>query len=458
MNTAFAAGIPVTFAALALFALAGCADENTTSPATDGFVQGHMWLTGDTVMAGEEPVAQAELALLDGDRFVFVGSYGRTDANGYYRLGPVPFGDYYVVPFGDGLIQSGYTARRVRVPGGGTVTHDVHLSPPVFESFPGVITGEVRDGDTGALLPGVFVTQFWSDPGVLLALGGFLDAAITGDDGRFSILSTLDYGAPELSGPFGLAPLLFSRPGYMPQVIAPQWIDLGDPVDSFDVAALLFREGPHGTIEGTVVRGGVPGTAGVGDPLAGVPVMIDFYSWDWGDDTVSVGGKTAIPVLGRALTTAADGSFRFTNLRPGLYRVEPGYLPDDGYVISSGSRGRSAELSDGQTITLDPVALVPAIEPRDPAPGAVLTTPPAKLRWSLVPGIERYEVSVTDEYFFGVPIWVQEPEFTLPWLGAPDAIPPLEATLRWFVEAYVGTTMVAGFEWPVTFQVDWDGE
>lgn len=447
--------VVLLFVALAL--LFGCGDSNSPD---QGHVSGTMWLVGDTLMAGEEPLAGVGVALVNGARYEFIGEAAVTNSDGRYELGPVNAGEYYVVPFGRGHAMHSQSAPRVRVVANETVPHDLQMLKVPIGLDCESVTGTVRDGPTGLPLAGVFVTQI-SEPGGLLAAGGLFDADLTGADGRFALRAPLDLsiggqGPQEQT----LAPLHFTKPGYRPANSKWYVWDADEECPDFDFEIRMSRDGPTGSIRGRILMSG--------EPAADIPIMIDWQNWP--DETTSASSvrssrdraadrKRAVPITGRAVRTEADGTYEFRDLPPGDYIIEPGYLPDDGYMIPVFLKNRHT-LAANQRHTMSDIEVLLAITPRAPADGALLSELPPALRWDPVPGAERYEVSLSTEYFdSGWTRSVETNEAPFSWAATPDSlVGPFELTYRWNVKAFAGSTMVAGFESLAGFQVDWDGE
>ena len=430
--------------------LSGCGDGNSPE---QGHVEGYLWLVQDTLFAGDSALAGFTVGLVDGSDYTFAPPAVDTDESGRYRFGPVTAGTYYVTPFGDGMQTRDQSAPSVIVRADETTRHDVLMMVGFGDPEESLrVSGTVRDAVTGQPLGNVLVSHECCGANILIDYGGIWDADLTGPDGRFSLhIGSQLIG--ETGGLLGYWPVFFSKNGFAPAT-GPV-LTFGafpDTVFEFDMA--LQPAEAAGSIRGRVVGRD-------GKPVAGVPVGLDYFDFNATYEVIGVGGsKEATPVLGLAQTTGANGRFLFERLPRGFYSVTPGFLPDDGYVALPWESGYQYELDAFEQHDAGDIVAVPVVRPLEPAPRVTLTELPTHLRWEPVAGADSYEVGVTNAFFFNEGRVVDVPEYELRYFSYPDSIPapPFERSIRWYVEAYAGDTLISQFDRIQTFQIDYPGE
>ena len=75
---------------------------------------------------------------------------------------------------------------------------------------------------------------------------------------------------------------------------------------------------------------------------------------------------------------------------PGLYRIQAGYFPDDGWFSENDQlymEVRDQDLSDVR------IHILPAVTTVNPAHGATVSTGQPRFTWHPVPGADRYRVA-----------------------------------------------------------------
>jgi protocatechuate 3,4-dioxygenase beta subunit len=411
---------------LPLLALA-CSDNGTKPPPDeDDMLFGYIWTAADGT-----PVSGVDVVVADGDDYTIVAGPAVTNGDGRYSFGSLPPGRFYVLAFHSEFVVFDRTASSVTVEEGASKRIDMRMIPPdLWSPGPYRIEGVVLDDATGEPLHGAFVSSFLgaishSFQGISLPW-----EAVTGEDGTF----TLDAGiaTDEEGNPVGLVPVGVSKEGYIPFMSA--LIEIPDPPDSTAEVALHLTAGEStGGIRGMVLYDS--------GPARDIEVGLDFYNWPG-----PAPGEKAVPVLGKTAMTDTLGIYEFGGLAPGLYTVEPAFLPDDGYLADITSL-LQVEVAEGKTAVLPDIHLAKALEPFLPEPGATIDDATPTFRWEAFADSVEYRLWYSTGYVEERVFTVPEAEFTLP---DTLAFSP-GAHVRWGVRVYDAGRLAAGFEEAATF-------
>jgi hypothetical protein len=246
-----------------------------------------------TVLAGDSPVAGAVVvaAVDDGTPLSGRRFYASSEADGHFLLRNLEPGRLILTASAEGYAES----RRVRValPAGGRRDDlEIHLETG------GTVSGTVSTR-TGAPLDGTVIEAFAEAPGRDGAIPG-RRTATSDRAGRFR-LAGLEPG-----------PWIFSASHpELARKVARRRIGTGDhPLD--------FVLDPGSEIAGTVTDRG-------GTPVAGAQILLSPAGG-------AAGGGPLPPARGREVVSQAGGSFRFTGVEDGSYRLrasKTGFAPDE---------------------------------------------------------------------------------------------------------------------------------
>lgn len=445
-NSASTLGTLVLAAAIAI---AGCGDTAQPTPVE---VPRDMSPLSGNVTSIEDglPIRSAEVILVDGRSYTVADGPVKTDADGHYSFPDPPVGAYYVFVFHSDFIIFDRSTPGVTISSGTQVQYDVRMMrPELWDSRGYRITGIVRDGATRAPIAGAFVSGF---DGLLSHsfLGvSFPNESITGEDGTF-VLEAVGVIPGEALYPFAV-----SKEGYQPFMSQPFPIPAAPDsvVDGVEVL-LAPEEPPAASLRGRVFY--------EGSPVAGIRVALDFYDPSWQDNlpgvnppplsTPGIGMRdenpSEVPFLGRVSLTDAGGWYTFLGLSPGLYTIEPAFLPDDGYV----NRTLTQVMVSSRDSVVSSIALAKGLKPLSPTPRGTGADRTPRFAWEAHPGAEKYE------FWFSLgqiaetlrPLEIgPEAAFDLP-----DSLAlPVGSNVLWWVEARRGETLVGGFEEAATFTV-----
>ena len=374
--------------ALTTLAGAGCGDEDAATGAALRTVTVDV-VDRDTAA----PVAGVKIAVMNDDN-VPVAAPLRTGVAGRVVFDEVPAGgSLQVLAFAGDSLRVHRTAAwppaatAVRsiaaspaAPSGAATTDDVRLQVTVTRlTQPGGlprITGTVVDADTGEPLAGVFV-------GLSPGLAGYRGRTEVSDDvtladGVFRVSEILFARAPGSNQLFQVLPLVFTCAGYRPL----NWRHQPPPgnlnLDIQGVEIALQRDtGGGSSLSGCVVYGD--------RPAVGVAV---------GLGSVGQVGTKAAGWPGRVALTDSSGRYRFTDLPPGGYAVEPGYRVDDDWYLPNQPSLHLWQVDPDQDVVADTLRVVREILPVEPPDSARLTAPPDSLAWTAVAEADSYRVTL----------------------------------------------------------------
>lgn len=359
---------PLLLPALAV-AVVGCADHDPLLPATAEIV------AVDALTL--QPVTGVEVFLVDRDTGRIPAPPVAVDARGRAEVGGLVDADYaWFVGRGAGWTLAGLPPRaQLRRAG--------EPSPPVLPHLPlravapgGLIriSGRVLDAATDAPIPqAVPGLPGWPDrwDGATLRPGDVSDA-----DGAFLV-----HDVPFVEDPSGespprqLQPLVFQAEGYAPAAVR------------FDAPGFQFQEITDVTVRLAPLAAEATGAAAgrvvsARGPEAGVPVAAVW---------TGPGAKSGLAHPGLVAVTDAQGRFRLEGLAPGVWGLEPGYLPEDAWTPVRGQAGvvvvRAGETTEAPDLPV--LDAVPAVFPR---PGAQRVDSLPSFRWLAVAGADSYRV------------------------------------------------------------------
>ena len=364
--TALGAGLMI------LASLGSCAEEDTDFHGPDPelvvrVAPSRLPVEGITVVVMDRAtnlaVAGPKVTDVDG-RCVFAGL-----PEGWYSL--VAFGgaEYYIVSNEDGL-------------SGGDKTSP---APPPAEILVGLrqipgdlprISGQVVDDATGAPLQAAFVS---TSP----FMNGYVGETtykddVTLADGRFTVSEIAMAQDPDSGRLLQVEPLLVTCAGYRPL----SWTHhFGNGDNNLDITGVTIRLQPvqaqdTGVLTGRLLLEEAP-ASGVAVGLGGVATE-----------------KSAVGQPGYLAVTDAEGVFRFTGLPGGVYFVQPGFLPGDGFVYPDqpGNIGQPVT-PDEETVTGD-LLIMREVQLYYPPNGWDYFGPEwlEPFQWAAVPGATRYTV------------------------------------------------------------------
>lgn len=409
-----------------------CFDGTDPGDATPGTVRGRVMTVPDSL-----PVYPSTIALLHGEDLTVVAGPVQANTTGSFTLDGVPPGDYCLLAYSGNYFIFDRSSPFVHVTPGDTVEQTIRLMPSsLWGSANYQIAGTVKDAATGVPIARAFVSCMIQS--IELNSIGFNTPweTVTDQNGRYVIRAFGSYqglGGPTIS----LQPITVSKEGYT--VFISEDIPVPDGPDSTAILDVLLAQDRHfGTIVGSVQYNG--------SPLEGILVGLDCYRDIFGGEP----GKSEGPVLGKAVRTDSKGGYRFDGLPAGFYTVEAAYLPGDGFVDPHKS-GSQVSLAEGQSVHLDPVNLLLAMEPVFPPPRSHFTSKPLRFEWTAHPLADNYKLWTTFGHIFGGPVRVDTTEYVFP--CNPDALYP-DLAVRWYVDAFAGTTLVGTFDGYGTFTFD----
>jgi hypothetical protein len=375
-------------------------------------VSGQLTVTGNSA-----PVVGARVAMVNPLPYRVVAGPVISDDTGHFEFKNPPLGDWYLFVFSDSLLMFDTDDARVTVRRGQRIKHDIAMiKSDLWGNNPQRVVGTVTDAQTGAPIEGAFVSGFafavWhSFVGISIDVEDVTDA-----DGRYSVVPASVFGNP------GSAQLGISREGYQPFYM----LDVPVPMDPDSLLVLdIALERLDG---GASARGRILDPNG--HPVAGLPVALDY-------STIPVNlppakGETdpqRVPLLGKTVRTNAQGFFEFTELSPGTYYVDAGFLPDDGFV--GGGDDPLFEITDEGIVGVGDLHVIPAMAPLSPANGSTVTDPRPILRWQAVAGTDHYQVSTGAGHFLSS---IANVSGTTQYQFPEDLEPGTH--MRWIVSAY----------------------
>lgn len=436
------AGAAAAFASACVLMGVGCSDSDDKNPVDPLPAR----LEGTVSTVEGTPIASAGVVLVDGVHYTVVAGPIRTDAQGRYAFEDPARGRFYVLVFHSDFVMFDRTATFVKIEDGQTIRHDFRMvAPELWEGGGYKLEGRVLDGQRGAPIQGAFVSAFYG-----MMLHSFHGISIPCEDVSDStghyMLERLPIAFDEQGNETGFSmPIVASKEGFAPYVV--ESIRLSEESDSTAYLDIYLNRNPGDcAIQGRLLF--------EGEPVAGIQVGLDYYA----ADSVITGGRTLParrrgPLLGTTSTTDAQGRYRFTGLRPGFYTIDPAYLPDDGYLGPRGfTPGGSQQfnLAAGDSVDVPDIRLAKAIRPLAPVAGSQIEDPTPLLHWEGVTGATHYDLWYTKGYLEDERLsHLPGNEYVIP---DPMALSP-GSRVRWFIEAYRGDTLIAGFEDAATFVV-----
>lgn len=350
-------------------AAAGCADHDPAPPATAGIV------AVDALTL--EPVTGVEVFLVDRNTGRIPVAPVAVDAQGRAEIGGLVDAEYaWFVSRGAGWTLAGLPPRaQLRRAG--------EPSPPVLPHLPlravapgGLIriSGRVLDAATDAPIPqAVLGLPGWPDrwDGASPRPGDVSDA-----DGAFLVHDVPFVEDPTGEGPpRQLQPLVFQAEGY-----APAAVRFDAPGFQFqEIMGVTVRLAPLAAESTGAAAGRVVSPRG---PEAGVPVAAVW---------TGPGAKSGLAHPGLVAVTDAQGRFRLEGLAPGVWGLEPGYLPEDAWTPVRGQAG-VVVVHAGETTEAPDLPVLDAVPAVFPRPGAQRVDSLPSFRWLAVAGADSYRV------------------------------------------------------------------
>ena len=361
-------------------AVAGCGDDPVTPPAEGTFA-----VTAVDADTGE-PVPDLEIVLVDALSALPLDDPRTTDADGRIvwpgaavpgtRLLVFGGGRWGIAHQGDWWLGFGYdkTDPRLPIPPAEVRVELVRLA--AGDGLPR-LSGRITDAVTGEPLSRVFV----GDRPWLTAYGGATgpSADVTGPDGLFAVGEVPVAIDPVTQRFTHLSPLVITRAGYRPLAYLHEFAPGAEDLDVTGIAITLTPLGPDddGVLTGHVFDGTGP-----------APHVL-----------VGLGGvdpdKTGYGIPGRVAVTDREGRFTFTELAPGNYVVQPGFLYQDGFFLPPQPAARGYAVTSGDTTLVDDLlVLAEIVIPTDPSLGIPDFADVADFGWWPVAGDPEYVLTV----------------------------------------------------------------
>lgn len=352
--------------------LSACGD-GTTPPPTDGEAPADTLRVLVVDRDSSAPRAGIKLVLMDPDNRIAAGPAATgQDGEVVFELDPPPALAHLIAFTGDHhLVNEMPPPLAWPHPGSptATITVGTRVQPGTLPRLAGMVT----DAATGEPLAGVFVS-------LSPYLGGYLGRTdpsddVTLTDGLFRV-SNIPFAADPFSGNLSqIMPLILNREGYLPATYVHPMRPGDDNLDITDIVVALEPDlGGTGALAGVVMFGR--------EPVADLPIGLGSLG--------SEGGKAAVGQPGRTATTDHDGRFVFEDLPSGGYLLQPGYRPDDGWLMPNQPAARLYTVVGEQTTVADTLQVVRAITPLEPL-GHQATTPD-RFAWQAVAEADSYTV------------------------------------------------------------------
>jgi len=323
------------------------------------------------------PVTGVDVFLVDMDTGRIAAPPAPVDAAGRAEVAGLPDGRYaWFVRQGAGWTLAGLPPRAKLLPPGAAATPGLSTLELRRTRVGGAIRigGRVLDGETGLPLGGVVIglpgwPSRWDG---LLPLPGDVTAA----DGTFLV-----HDVPFLEDPDGddpptqLQPLIFQAQGRAPRALrfeAPGF----DFQEITGVEVVLIKTSPAGAghVEGRVTH--------AGEPVAGVAVAAAWTGQE---------AKSGLAHPGLTAVTDAAGRFRLQDLEPGVWLLEPAFLPEDPWTPLPSPARVVTVAADSTVITAD-LPVLPVVLAAHPRPGAQNVPSMPVLRWTGVAAADSYRV------------------------------------------------------------------